>query len=53
MGGGAKKTMALNSLMGAARPEARGGAGARKKSVICRLELSAPGGWGGATGLGA
>ena len=53
MGGGVKKTLVLNSLMGAARPEAEGGAGARKQSVIRRLELSAPGGWGGATCLGA
>ena len=41
--GGVKKTLLLNSLMEADRPEAGGGAGARKKSVIRQLELSALG----------
>ena len=51
--GGSDKDSGVDLADGSGSAGGRGGAGARKKCVIRRLELSAPEGWGGATGLGA
>ena len=52
MGGGEKGSGAELSD-GGGSAGGGGGAGIRKKTLICRLEPSAQGGWGGVTGLGA
>ena len=51
--GGGEKDSGVEVTDGGGSAGGRGGTGARKKSVIRRLELSAPRSWGGATGLGA
>ena len=53
IGGGGEKDSGVELIDGGGSAGGAGGAGARKKSVICRLELLALVGWGGATGLGA
>ena len=45
--GGVKKTLVLNSLMGAAQPEAGGGAGARNKICHPSVGSVSAGGLGG------
>ena len=45
--GESEKDSGVDLVGGGGSAGGRGGAGARKKSVICRLELSAPGGFGG------
>ena len=52
MGGGEKDSV-VELTDGGGSAGGEGGAGARKKSVIRRLDLSALGGWGGATCLRA
>ena len=51
--GGGEKDPGVELTDGGGSAGGGGRAEARKKTVIPRLELSAPGGWGGATGLGA